>query len=127
MKAVQVHLIIGATLVCPMLLLVTYVTILVFYLSCSCLGFVMDQLVLQYHWQFLKSDVNLKTVRGLKTGKTAYGMVFNTKNYGAGEGTVRNETREWATFLTGFFYTNKDNENILVSLAQNNLTRKVSV
>ena len=87
----------------------------------------MDHLVLQYHWQFLKSDINLKAVRGLKTGKTAYGMAFNSVYFGFGKGSLRDETEKWATFLSGFFDVNIDNENILVSLALNNLTRKVSV
>ena len=91
------------------------------------LGFVMDRFVLQYHWKSLKNGLNyLKIQTGLKSSEVAYGISFNTISYNQ-KPNLRNETQEWADFLTGFFQKNVDNENIMIATALKSLSTPVSV
>ena len=87
----------------------------------------MDRFVLQYHWESLKSSLNsLKIHKGLKSSEAAYGISFNTISYNMNPN-LRNETPEWADYLTGFYETNTDNSNIMIANALNSLSTPVSI
>ena len=86
----------------------------------SSLGVVMDNLVLRYYWNNLTSNLKLKTQKGLKSTPTAIGaIVFHTRT---------NDTlKRWSIFLKSFFDNNRDNEPVILALAEKNLTSPVSI
>ena len=87
----------------------------------------MDRVVLQYHWKFLKSGLgDLKIHKDLKSSQVAYGIAFNTISYNSIKPNLRNETQEWANYITGFFQKNADNENIMIANALKSLSTPVS-
>ncbi len=99
------------------------ITISNFWKSSSLLGLLIDRNVLGYNWDYLKSGLRLSVNLKIKNSDTTYGMMFDTMS-------VSNQTKKtnkkWATFLSTFFDYNKDNQNIMLSAAKNNLNQKVN-
>ena len=89
----------------------------------------MESLVLRYYWESLKTlegNFKLKAMKGLSVPKLSYGMVFNTKSFNFNY-TVPPEASEWATYIQGYFETNKGNEDLIVALATDTIESKVSM
>lgn len=64
-------------------------------------------------------DVNTN----IKNSDTTYGIMFQTILINE---TLGAENKLWADYLSTFFDYNKDNENIMISIARNSLPRPVS-
>ncbi len=94
-----------------------------FWKPSSLLGLLIDRNVLGYNWDYLKSGLRLSVNLKIKNSDTTYGMMFDTMSVSS---QTKKTNKKWATFLSTFFDYNKDNQNIMLSAAKNNLNQKVN-
>ncbi|XP_065064495.1 uncharacterized protein LOC135690768 [Rhopilema esculentum] len=88
-------------------------------------GLLIDNNVLGYNWNFLKSGMDLEVKTNIANSDTTYGIMFQTMNLN-NDTKKMEENQVWATFLSAFFDYNKDNENIMLALAAKSLPREIS-
>lgn len=67
--------------------------------------------------------MDLAVNTNVKNSDTTYGIMFQTILNSPSQGA---ENKAWADYLSTFFDYNKDNENIMLSIAKNSLSRPVS-
>ena len=87
------------------------------------LGLLLDNNVLGYYWEFLKTGIDLNVNTNVKNSETTYGIMFLTRFVNGSSAIVN---KQWADYLSTFSDYNKDNENIMLSNAQKSLSKPVS-
>ena len=85
-------------------------------------GILMDILVMKYYWTDLKKDIPALHYRlnAFTNSETSFGILFsqsedNTTNQALGK------------FLENFFLENRDNIDVIIKMAEKDVTRPVSI
>jgi len=86
-------------------------------------GLLLDNNVLGYYWEFLKTGIDLNVNTNVKNSETTYGIMFLTRFVNGSSAIVN---KQWADYLSTFSDYNKDNENIMLSNAQKSLSKPIS-
>ena len=81
-----------------------------------------DNIVLGYHWTYLQIGMTLVLHTNIKNSGTRYGLMFATM-YANNQTEIRNQ--KWATFLSTYFDYNKDNQNMMITVAIKGLDKTV--